>query len=146
MSTNVAEQADRALQEALDRAGARDPREFYRERLRELRTENPSGYEAAVSYYKDTLIPSVASGEVDPIHAWTEYGRRLATALAPGETVRIDDTGRATPYEGPEAGGLILHIPGDSGTKALVVGLPPALSPAQRATYDVLVAGKQKAS
>ena len=97
-----------------------------------------------MTYYRDTLIPSVASGEVDPLHAWTEYGRQLAVALAPGETVRVDDTGRSHPYDGPATGGLVLHMPSDSGTKALVVALPPQLSPAQRATYDVLVAGKQK--
>ena len=86
----------------------------------------------------------MAAGDVNPLHAWTEYGRRLAVALAPGETVRIDESGRSHPYESPEEGGLLLHMPSDSGTKALVVGLPPKLSSAQRATYDVLVAGKQK--
>ena len=144
MTVDVTEQADRRLAEALEAAGARDPREFYRARLRELRGANPDGYKAAVAYYNDTLLPSVASGEVDALHAWTEYGRRLAVALAPGETIRIDESGRSHAYEGPDTGGLILHMPSDSGTKALVVGLPPTLSPAQRATYDVLVAGKQK--
>lgn len=144
MTADVTEQADRRLAEALEAAGARDPREFYRERLKELRGTNPEGYQAAVTYYSETLLPSVASGEVNALHAWTEYGRRLAVALAPGETVRIDESGRSHAYDGPEAGGLILHMPADSGTKVLVVGLPPTLSPAQRATYDVLVAGKQK--
>ena len=37
---------------------------------------------------------------------------------------------------------LILHLP-EKG-RALLVALPPSLSSAQRATYDVLVAGKQK--
>lgn len=146
MTTDITAQADRRLNKALEDSGARDPREFYRERMRELREANPTGYEDAVAYYRDTLIPSVASGNVNPMHAWTEYGRRLAIALAPGDTVRIDDTGRSHPYEGPEAGGLVLHMPSDSGTKTLLVGLPPNLSPAQRATYDVLVAGKQKSS
>jgi len=146
MTADVTEQADRLLVEALQQSGARDPREFYRDRLRELRGANSVGYDEAVAYYRDTLIPAVASGEVNPLHAWTEYGRRLAIALAPGETVRIDDTGRSHPYEGPEAGGLVLHMPSDTGTKTLVVGLPPKLSPAQRATYDVLVVGKQKPS
>ena len=144
MTADQTEQADRLLVKALEESGARDPREFYRERLRDLRTANPAGYEDAVAYYRDTLIPSVATGAVAPLHAWTEYGRQLAIALAPGDTVRIDETGRSHPYEGPEAEGLIMHVPADSGTKALVVGLPPTLSPAQRATYDVLVAGKQK--
>ena len=144
MTADVNEQADRLLAEALEAAGARDPRDFYRDQLRELRGANSTGYEEAVAYYRDTLIPTVAAGDVNPLHAWTEYGRRLAVALAPGETVRIDESGRSHPYESPEEGGLLLHMPSDSGTKALVVGLPPKLSSAQRATYDVLVAGKQK--
>ncbi|MDE3002301.1 MAG: hypothetical protein OXU33_04370 [Gemmatimonadota bacterium] len=144
MTVDVNEQADRLLAEALEESGARDPRDFYREQLRELREVNSTGYEAAITYYHETLIPTVAAGDVNPLHAWTEYGRRLAVALAPGETVRIDESGRSHPYESPEEGGLLLHMPSDSGTKALVVGLPPKLSSAQRATYDVLVAGKQK--
>jgi len=144
MSDPVSEQADRRLAEALAASGARDPREFYRERLRELREANSDRYDEAVVYYSETLLPSIASGAMNPLHAWTEYGRRLAVALAPGETVRVDESGRSFPYVGPEEGGLILQLPSEPGSRALVVGLPPTLSPAQRATYDVLVAGKQK--
>lgn len=138
------EKADRILEEALERVGARDPRDFYRDRLRTLKETNPEGYQAAVEYYRDTLIPSVASGEADPLEAWTEYGRTLAEAVARGRTVSIDGTGQAHPYQGPDADRLVLHLPDDRGTKALLVGLPPHLTPAQRATYDVLVAGKQR--
>ena len=93
MSDPVSEQADRRLAEALAASGARDPREFYRERLRELREENSDRYDEAVVYYSETLLPSIASGAMNPLHAWTEYGRRLAVALAPGETVRVDESG-----------------------------------------------------
>lgn len=144
MSEDQTETADRILADALEATGARDPREFYRERLKELREASPEGYETAVTYYRDTLIPTVASGRVEPLDAWTEYGRRLASALAPGETVSIDETGRAHPYEGPDTGRLLLHLPSDTGVRALLVGLPPNLSSAQRAAYDVLIAGKQK--
>jgi hypothetical protein len=144
MGDDTAERADRILEEALEATGARDPREFYRERLRELKQADPEGYHVAVAYYRDTLLPEVASGQGDPLAAWTEYGRKLAQALAPGRTVSVDESGRSHAYEGPEPGRLVLHLPDDAGRRALLVGLPPDLSSAQRATYDVLVAGKQR--
>lgn len=146
MSDDRTAEADRTLEAALEATGARDPREFYRERLRELKRANPDEYEAAVAYYRDTLIPEVASGERDPIEAWTEYGRRLAAALAPGRTVSIDASGLAHEYGSPERDRLVLHLPDDGGARALLVGLPPTLTDAQRATYRVLVDGKQRAS
>jgi len=144
MSDEITQAADRALEAALEAVGARDPREFYRERLRELKQSDPEAYESSVAYYRDTLIPSVANGTAPPLDAWTEYGRRLAEALSPGRTVSIDESGREHPYEGPDLGRLVLHIPEHTGTRALLVGLPPTLSPAQRATFDVLVSGKQR--
>jgi hypothetical protein len=144
MSDPLATAADRALEAALAESGARDPREFYRERLRELKRLKPQEYQSAVAYYTGTLIPEVAQGERDPLEAWTEYGRRLASALASGRTVSIDPTGWAHPYEHPEPDRLVLHLPDEKGARALLVGLPPVLSDAQRATYDVLVAGKQR--
>lgn len=144
MTDDTAQRADQHLERALEATGARDPREFYRDRLRELKQSDPDGYHVAVAYYKDTLLPQVASGEGDPLAAWTEYGRRLAQALAPGRTVSVDDTGRAHAYQEPAADRLVLHLPDDAGERALLVGLPPALTDAQRATYDVLVGGKQR--
>jgi hypothetical protein len=141
-ATDIAAAAERALEAALAESGARDPREFYRERLRELKRLRPDEYQAAVSYYTHTLLPEVAERRRDALSAWTEYGRRLAEALAPGRTVTVDDSGRARPYEASGAIGLILHLPEDAGGRALLVALPRTLSPAQRATYDVLVAGK----
>jgi hypothetical protein len=144
MTDSLTAVADNALEAALAATGARDPREFYRERLRELKRLRPDEYEAAVAYYSETLIPEVARGARDPLEAWTEYGRRLAAALAPGRTVGIDETGRAHPWLGSERDRLVLHLPDDNGARALLVGLPPTLSDAQRATYDVLVTGKQR--
>ena len=144
MSTDHIAEADRRLEEALTREGARDPREFYRERLRDLKQVDAAGYEEAVKYYRDTLLPSIASGEAEPLVAWTEYGRHLAQSIAPGRTVAIDGSGLAHRYEPPAPSDLlILHIPEAKG-RALLVGLPTALTPAQRATYDVLVSGKQR--
>jgi hypothetical protein len=142
---SVTEAAEKALERALVDAGARDPRDFYRERLRELKRVNPAEYQRAVTYYTETLLPEVARGERDPLVAWTEYGRRLAEALAPGRTVGIDATGRALPHEPYAPDRLILHLPDDKGARALLVALPRTLSPEQRATYDILVAGKQRA-
>jgi len=145
MSEDLTARADTRLEAALAEAGARDPREFYRERLRDLKQSNPEGYTQAVAYYRDTLIPAVASGDGDPLAAWTEYGRRLAEALTPGRTVAIDVTGRAHSYQSPAPRDrLVLHLPEAKGSRALLVGLPAELTPAQRATYDVLVSGKQR--
>jgi len=144
MSDEITRQADQALEAALEVSGARDPREFYRERLRELKQADTDGYQEAVAHYRDTLIPSVADGSAAPLDAWTEYGRRLAEALSPGRTVSIDETGKEHPYEGPDLSRLILHVPDHTGTRALLVGLPPNLSAAQRATFDVLVSGKHR--
>ena len=147
MNSDLTKKAEQLLLTALETTGARDPREFYRDQLRELRELSLEKYEDAVTYYEGTLIPSIASDEVDPLHAWAKYGRLLALALAPGETVQIDETGRASSYvedSGFDLSSMMLHMPNDTSSKATVVTLPSTLSEAQKATYQVLVAGKQK--
>ena len=145
MSETLITTAEQALEAALATSGARDPRDFYRERLRELKQVNPESSRAAVTYYREVLIPEVASGAGNPLDAWIEYGRTLAEALAPGRTVSIDETGKSHNYEGVDSSGLILHLPQETGARALLVSLPVTMSSAQRATYDVLVRGKQRA-
>lgn len=145
MSDTIAAEAEKKLVAALEAEGARDPREFYRERLRDLKEADTDAYARAVAYYRDTLLPSIAEGGADPLDAWTEYGRTLAEALAPGRTVRVDATGKAHPYERPSREDLVLQIPGTKGGRAVLVSLPANLSTAQKATYDVLVAGKTRA-
>lgn len=145
MSEIIAAEAEKKLEAALAAHGARDPREFYRERLRDLKQADAAAYDRAVAYYRDTLLPSIAHGEAEPLAAWTEYGRTLAEALAPGRTVRIDGTGRAHPYEGPGGTDLVLQIPEGKGGRAVLVALPAELTRAQKATYHVLVAGKTRA-
>lgn len=142
------------LEEALDATGARDPREFYREQLRALREADEEAYAEAVAYYRDTLIPSIADGSAEPLPAWTDYGVRLAELAHDGRTVSIDATGRARPREGPGEGpragpgegwdpnALVLHLPEEARTRAVLVQLPPEPSAAQRATWTWLVAGK----
>ena len=145
MSETLITTAEQALEAALATSGGRDPRDFYRERLRELKQVNPESYRAAVTYYREVLIPEVASGAGNPLDAWIKYGRTLAEALAPGRTVSIDETGKSHNYEGVDSSGLILHLPQETAARALLVSLPVTMSSAQRATYDVLVKGKQRA-
>jgi hypothetical protein len=145
MTSPEREKAEALLEAALRKTGSRDPREFYRDRLRELKERNRGAYAEAVRYYEDTLVRSIASGAVEPLTAWTEYGRKLAELTAPGRAVSVDKTGRAVPYSPPsEPGALVLHLPQAPGARALLIGLPAELSDAQRATYDWLVLGRQK--
>jgi hypothetical protein len=134
--------ADQRFQQALTDSGARDPRDFYRERLRELRGRNPEAYRRAVEHFETRLIPAVAAEGSDPVREWLEYGRVLATLTAEGRTLQIDPGGRARGYAPPVAPDhLVIHLPGEAREPVLVVGLPTRLSPAQRATYDLLVSG-----
>jgi hypothetical protein len=145
MTAAERERADALLEEELLRSSARDPREYYRERLRELKERDRGAYDEAARYFEETLIPSIASERVAPLVGWTEYGRKLAELAAPGRTVMIDASGRARPYSSPPApADLVLHLPQAPAMRALLVGLPAALSDAQRATYEWLVLGRQK--
>lgn len=144
--TDATARAERLLEERLEETGARDPREFYRARLRSLKASDPEAYERAVRHYGQTLVPAIADEGVDPLVAWTEYGRTLAELAAPGgRTVIVDESGISRPYDEPTdpGEGLILHFPKAKREKALVVGLPAELSAAQWATYDWLVAGRR---
>lgn len=145
MSDELQSRADARLEEALESRGARDPREFYRTRLRELRDQDRGAYEKAVAHYREVLLPAIADDGADPLEAWTEYGRRLAELTAPGRTVCLDPSGRSSPYEAPASPeALVLHMPTERKVRALVVGLPTELSEAQRAAYDWLVTGRNK--
>ena len=105
--------------------------------------EASNGVEA-VEHFQNVLIPGIASGELEPLAAWREYGCRLAEWIAEGRTVEIDETGLSRPHDPSTSGdGLVLHLPDDTGQKAILVSLPEDVTRAQRATYDLLVAGKQ---
>jgi hypothetical protein len=120
--------------------GARDPRGFYRERLKALKADDAEAFRRALSYYEDQLIPAVADEGSDPRAEWLEYGRVLASLSAAGRTVQIDPTGRAAEYARPvPPDHLVLHLPDASSQPALIVGIPGKLSPAQKATHDLLV-------
>lgn len=145
MSADPQQAADARFEEALAARGARDPREYYRERMRELKGQDPESYERATAFYRDELVPRIASGAADPIAAWLDFGCRLAEWSAPGDTVEVDATGRRHPHAPPTPlDRLVLHLPRERGARAQLVGLPIELSPAQRATYALLVQGRLK--
>jgi hypothetical protein len=140
--TTLRERADARFERALAERGARDPREFYRGRLRELRARDAAAFQRALDYFENTLVPTVADEGSDPLAAWLEYGRVLAELSTPGRTVQIDASGRAADFAPPvPTDHLVLHLPTSPRERALVVGIPPELSPAQRATYKLLVDG-----
>jgi hypothetical protein len=143
-SSELRDQANQRFEEALERTGARDPREFYRQRLRELRERSPEAYRRAIEYFETRLVPAVAAENSDPFQEWLEYGRVLARLVADGRTVQIDESGRARDYARPvPLDHLVLHLPVSSREPILLVGLPNRLSPAQRATYELLVTGNR---
>lgn len=142
----VQDRADARLSEALRETGARDPRELYRELLRTLKQSSAERYGEAVGYFRDTLLPGVAAEGSDPLALWLEYGTRLAEWIAPGRRVAIDETGRAGPCPAPiPLSVLVLHLP-EAGGRAIPIALPADPSLPQRATWDLLVEGRQKRS
>ncbi len=145
MDQELHDRADQIFEDALGKTGAKDPREFYRKRLREMKAENPDAYGEAVAYYQNELVPSIAEAGDDPLMAWQQFGCRMAELTVTGTPIEIDTTGRRRPYAPPTpADRMVLHIPQGSKGRALIIGLPPELSAAQLATYDLLVAGRQK--
>lgn len=145
MDESLQQSADLRFMEALEARGARDPREFYRESLRELKASDPDAYGKAVHHYRETLIPSIARGDAEPLLAWLEYGRLLAALTAEGRTILVDGAGRTSPWSPDTAlDALVLHLPNDRKRRAVLVGLPAEPSPAQKATFDLLVQGRQK--
>lgn len=135
--------AEERFEAALRERSARDPREFYRTSLRELRARDADAFRRALEYFETRLVPRVAAEDSDPLAEWLEYGRVLASLYAPGRTVQVDRSGRAVPYAPPVPPDyLVLHLPDQAREPVRVVGLPTELSPAQRAAYDLLVAGK----
>ena len=144
MTTDLRPAADARFATALAETGARDPRDYYRARLGELKRSNPEGYADLVAYFETTLIPCIARREADPLAAWLAFGIRLAEAAAPGRPVAVDRSGRSAPFAPPgRLEDMFLHLPEDRRTRALLVGLPPEPSDAQMATYDWLVLGRR---
>lgn len=144
--TDPKNRADARLDAALQDADQQDPREHYRRALRALKQVNPDGFQAALRYFEEELIPAVA-GEADPLEAWADYGKMLARTLGAGRTVELDDTGRAGPVDDVRAApGLVLHLPDDAARPAMVLRCPRTPTAAQQAAVELLVEGRQTAS
>lgn len=144
--TDPKDRADARLDAALQDADQQDPREHFRNALRVLKASDRDGFHEALRYFEEELIPAVA-GEADPLDAWAEYGEMLARTLGPGRTVELDSTGRARSVGDLKAArGLVLHIPDEAATPAIVLRYPRDPSPAQRASHELLVQGRQTAS
>ena len=142
MESDLKTRADERFARAIAASGARDPRDFYRERLRELRERDEKAFARALDYFETRLLPAVARDDSDPVAEWLEYGRVLAQLTVEGTPAQIDPTGRSHPYAPPvPLDHLVLHLPTSTRERALVIGLPAELSPAQRATYELLVRG-----
>ena len=144
MTDDLPKKADARFEAALAATGARDPREYYRSRLRELRQSNPQGYADAVAYYQSTLVTSIAEQDADPLKAWQTFGLRIAQLTAAGRAVAVDPVGRSHPFEPPgRTVDMILHLPDARNQRALLVGLPPEPTAAQMATFNWLVQGRR---
>jgi hypothetical protein len=140
MADDLRARADERFERALRETGARDPRNFFRDQLRDLKARDAEAFQKALAYYDQRLIPAVADEPSDPVAEWLEYGRVLASLSIPGRTVQIDASGRSRDYARPvPLESLVLHLPTNTGAPALVVALPARLTPAQRAAYDLLV-------
>lgn len=132
--------AEARLAEAARVQGIVDPRPSYRERLRQLREEQPQSFDRAVLHYEQEVLPALT--ERDPLPVWLEYGSYLASMTSPGDVVRIDEEGRAAAWTPGSAAGLVLHIPGDTAAGVMVLSRPVEMSAAQTATVALLVERK----
>lgn len=146
MDEDTKARADSRLEAALETAPLRDPRPFYRPALKHLRETDMDGFQRALRYYEDELVPAVAGG-ADPLPAWADYGSVLARELGPGRAVALDETGRAHPVDALSVEvGMVLHLPDDPASPVLVLRCPRRASAAQHAAYELLVEGRQTAS
>ena len=145
MTDTLRSEAEERLGERLQETGAVDPRLSCRAFLRQLRDHDENGYEEALSAFEDTVVRRIGQERADPLAAWLEYACDLAERLGPGRGVVIDESGRSAPLRSPPSWrDLIVHLPGDGRTRCLVVGRPPELTRAQRATVALLCDGAKK--
>lgn len=146
MKNDLQERADTLFDEARASAGmSHDPRDLYRDNLKQLKTSDTEAYDALVEHFQKRLLPSIADKGVDPLIAWREFGLEIAVRTQAGRTVSIGPCGAASEFNpGDPLDRLILHLPAKSNVRAILVGLPPQLSEAQQASYDWLVSGSKK--
>ncbi len=133
--------ADVRTEEALLRAGLSDMRPAYRRLLVQLKSSNAEAFAEASRRYREELEPAIGGGDVDPIIAWLEYGSWLAGHLAEGRVLAIDASGRAQSFDSsttPEPGTMILHVPEDDRSPAVLLAVPSTPSESQRETAELL--------
>jgi hypothetical protein len=146
MADSERKRADARLRTALDDADQTDPRANYRPVLRYLKNTDDAAFRRVLRYFEETLVTAVA-GEADPLTAWLEYGRVLAEELGSGRLLELDSTGRARGVTAVgQARGLVLFVPDAATAPVLVLRHPRTPSPAQVATRELLVQGRQTAS
>ena len=83
MADDLRARADERFERALRETGARDPRNFFRDQLRDLRARDGEAFQQALTYFNQRLIPAVADDASDPIAEWLEYGARLVFVVNP---------------------------------------------------------------
>lgn len=139
--------ADAALDAAVWDGRLADPRPFYRPALKYLREREPAGFREALRHFEEVLVPAVAAG-ADPAQEWRRYGQLLAEQMGAGRTVAVEPSGRARQAAegGAAADSLVLHLPDAADAPPLVLSYPVDPSPAQGATFELLVLGRQTAS
>lgn len=138
MDPQLRARAEARLAEAAEAEGIADPRPPYRERLRQLRQARPAEFDRAIQHYEQDVLPALAGEE--PLAAWLEYGRFLASLGAAGRVVSVDSHGRASDWNGgAPAAGLVLFIPHDTAADVMVLCQPVSPSAAQHATVKLLV-------
>lgn len=160
-TADLEDAAARRYEEALSRHGVRDLQPTCRELLRRLKAEDERAYEEGVARYRETLLPTVAAGEVDPVGAWIDYGAWLCGKLGEGRCVAVDESGRAESLEpGPggswsggdrvaadddevasedgSGGRLVLFLPSNTGRQAIPIAVPLEPSEPQRVTAELL--------
>ncbi|MFW6084958.1 MAG: hypothetical protein ACODAA_07080, partial [Gemmatimonadota bacterium] len=62
---------------ALKSGGYADMRPVYRAILKRLKQKDAVLFDEAAARYEETLVPTLADGETDPVTAWVEYGAWL---------------------------------------------------------------------
>lgn len=123
---------------SLSRHGLADVQPLYRQLLLRLKAQDASAYEEAVSRYRDEVENAVDSAD-DPVAIWVEYGAWLAPRLAPGTLKAINGDGFASDAGSPPPlGPMLMHLPEDRSTRALVLAMPASPSRAQEETAALL--------
>jgi hypothetical protein len=144
---DIQRKADLNFEAVLRETGARDPRELYRELLRQLRERDEAAYSLAVERWQSEVVEPIADGADDPLSLWLRFGLALAAELHPGRSVEIDETGRVRDLELPPSWTrMLLHLPESARKRAVPVCLPPEMSGPQEATLVLLVEGKLRLS